>query len=149
MNIIPVIHLYQWVRRGESVPLVDFNNSQTRLPEESRSAEKRIGTTDTSSSLLTAAACGGGSDWCQHWYNDGTSLALLAHWAGSWKPEGRESRLPVPVCSISAQYLSHSDDQWRVLRQQLATPAGGWPPDLCLISSAISEWDPYCQLSLA
>ena len=52
-------------------------------------------------------------------------------------------------CSISGRYLSQSEDRWRVLHQQPTMPVGGWPPDLCLISSPVSDRDPYCQLSLA
>lgn len=126
MNTIPVIHLDQWVRREEQESLVNF---KTAL-EESRS-----GIRDTTSSLLTwwvrellvsGEEAAGSFDWCWRWYSDASLVPpLFAHWAEAWGPEGRETTLPAPVCSISARYLSHSADRWRVLHQQPTMPVGG------------------------
>lgn len=155
MNTIPVIHLDQWVRMEERVSLVNFNKSQTQLWKNQGQTE---GTEPApcspghgwESCRNSGEGAGMRFDWCWHWYSNDLLVPLLfAHWARAWRPEGRETTLPAPVCSISAQYLSHSGDRWRVLHQQLTMPVGGWPPDLCLISSPVSDRDPYCQLSLA
>lgn len=148
MNTIPIIHLDQWVRREAKTSLANFHNSQN---PESRSA-----TMDTIISPRDEReSCGGSGEvagrcfeWCWLLYTSCVPL-LFAHCVRAQRPEGRETTPPVPVCSISARYLSHTADRWRVLQQQPAMPAGEWPLDLCLISSPVSDRDPYCQLSLA
>lgn len=155
MNTIPVIHLDQWVRREERVSLENFDNSQTQ-PSKNRGQAPGTEAAPCSpedeweSCRSSGERAGEFFDWCRCWYSNAFLAPLLfAHWARARRPEGRETTLLVPVCSISARYLSHSDDRWRVLHWQPTMPVGNWPPDLCLISSPVSDRDPYCQLSLA
>ena len=72
-----------------------------------------------------AQAAGSCSDWSWLWCSDVSLVPLLfAHWAGARMLEAKETTLPAPVCSISAWYLSHSGDRWRLLHQQPAMPVG-------------------------
>lgn len=129
MNTIPVIHLDQWVRREEQASLENFNNSQKWL-------EKNQGQTPGTQPALrspdewescrgSGEGAAGSCDWCWHWYSDASLVPLLlAHWARARRPEGKETTLLAPVCSISARYLSHSADRWRVLHRQPTMPVG-------------------------
>lgn len=123
---VPVMHLDQCVGVPEQETLVNSNNSQGSAWEEWRS-----GTRDTSISHLTwgvrellglrGKGCRG-FDWCRCWYSGAWLVPLrFAYWD---RPPEARSGTTLPVCSISARYLSPSADRWRVLHPQPTVPVG-------------------------
>lgn len=130
MNTITVIHQDQWVRREEPASLANFNNSQSQILKNQGQARGRRPALCSPRWVrqlqgLRGEAAGGCFDWYWIWCMDVSLVPLLfAHWASAQRPEAKETTLPAPVCSISARYLSHLADRWRVLHQQPTMPAG-------------------------
>lgn len=129
MKRIPVIHLDQWGQEGGAGRPWGISNSPTQLQ---RTKVGHQGHDQLSAHLRwvrelqsSGQAAGGCFDWCWLWCSDVSLVPLLfAHWARARRLEAKETTLPAPVCSISARYLSHSGDRWRLLHQQPAMPVG-------------------------
>lgn len=126
MNTIPVIHLDQWVRREERLSLVNFNNSQLRKNQGQAPGTQPALCSPIEMSEGTSGALGRELAGA---LTDAGSGTVMSHWCPcslpiEQGPGGQETTLPAPVCSISARYLSHSADRWRVLHQQPTMPVG-------------------------
>lgn len=63
---------------------------------------------------------GGGGKQEVQWLASTPVACLLSRGPGG--QEAKEATLPAQVCSISAQYQSHSEDRWGVLLQQPSMP---------------------------